>query len=96
MRSACWAIRLADIPAELEKQIRMLQEAADKHSVRRDDKLQNFISIRTKLEQMTSDMNDVLDVLKMDLYRSRNKQDLICLSNAHVRLLSRLLERIEG
>jgi hypothetical protein len=33
------AIRLADIPAELEKQIKMLQEAADEHSVRQDDQL---------------------------------------------------------
>ncbi|RHZ56278.1 uncharacterized protein CDV56_106509 [Aspergillus thermomutatus] len=90
------AIRLADIPAELEKQIKTLQQAADEHSLRQDDQLQNIISIRAELEQMTSEMKDVLDVLKTHVRSSRNdRQHLIGLNNAHIGRLTKVLEKIE-
>ena len=59
------AIRLADIPTELDKQIQVLKLTADEHSVKQDQQLQIVSTLRSqlddKLEGLLSALNDVKD-----------------------------------
>lgn len=44
------AIKIADIPAELDKQIQILQRSAADHNLRQDDQLQHIKELRAKLD----------------------------------------------
>jgi hypothetical protein len=58
------AITLADIPAELDKQIRQLRLAADEHNLKQDELLQTITTVRTQLEERIQGLQSVIEVVQ--------------------------------
>jgi hypothetical protein len=59
-------IRLADIPAELDKQIRVLKRTADEHNVKQDKQLEVIKKLRTQLDGPMANLQIALDKMKSD------------------------------
>ncbi|KAL4912119.1 hypothetical protein BDW62DRAFT_206789 [Aspergillus aurantiobrunneus] len=66
------AIRLADIPAELDKQIGVLKRTADEHNVKQDEQLEVITTLRNQLSDLTSTLQGALDSMRRD--RKSTKQ----------------------
>ncbi|KAL4932169.1 uncharacterized protein BDV17DRAFT_288245 [Aspergillus undulatus] len=58
------AIRLADIPAELDKQIRALQHDAATHKIQQDEHLQTVKALRTELGEKITKLQATLNSIK--------------------------------
>jgi hypothetical protein len=54
------AIRLADIPAELDKQISVLKRTGDEHNVKQDEQLEIIKTLRTQLGGLMSTLQTSL------------------------------------
>ncbi|KAH9213226.1 hypothetical protein DL95DRAFT_447242 [Leptodontidium sp. 2 PMI_412] len=75
------AIALADIPTELDKQIRVLTLAADSHNVKQDQQLEIIATLRfqleDKLETLQSVLNEVKDEqIKDKALKERNEEQV--------------------
>ncbi|KAL2831483.1 hypothetical protein BDW59DRAFT_157909 [Aspergillus cavernicola] len=55
------AIKLADIPAELDKQIQVLQRDAAEHKVKQDEQLQTIKKLRAKLEEKIAKLHAAVE-----------------------------------
>ncbi|KAH8595421.1 hypothetical protein B0O99DRAFT_686840 [Bisporella sp. PMI_857] len=58
------AIRLADIPVELDKQIGLLQRTAAEHNVKQDEQLQVVTKLRTELDDKIASLSTAIDEIK--------------------------------
>ena len=58
------AIALADIPTELDKQIRELRLVANEHNIKQDEQLQIIMTLRAQLEERITSLQSVLDEVK--------------------------------
>lgn len=58
------AIALAEIPTELDKQIRELRLVANEHNIKQDEQLQIITTLRAQLEERITSLQSVLDEVK--------------------------------
>jgi hypothetical protein len=90
------AITLADIPTELDKQIRQLKVAADEHNVKQDEQLQTITTLRTQLGERITSLRSVLDEVQGSdpVAKDRHDEQLDASRTTHTRVdqLSEVLE----
>lgn len=79
------AITLADIPSELDKQIRELKLAADEHNIKQDEQLQIITTLRAQLEERITGLQEVLDEVKDTAARETGNKWLFASRTADTR-----------
>ena len=89
------AITLADIPSELDKQIRELKLAADEHNIKQDEQLQVITTLRAQLEERITSLQEVLDEVK-DITARESRNEWLCASRTADTRVDQLSNILKG